>query len=83
MGMSTLTERDQRILGFESQHPATGAAKNDAIRTQLGLSPVRYYQLLSRLADSARALQHDPVLVHRVRRMGDLFARERCERTAP
>ncbi|MGV1033849.1 MAG: DUF3263 domain-containing protein [Microbacteriaceae bacterium] len=81
--MTRLSERDEQLLNFESRFPTPGVAKNDAIRTQLGLSPVRYYQMVSRAVDSVEALQHDPVLVHRVRRLGVTYARQRQERTAP
>ncbi|MCP9975296.1 DUF3263 domain-containing protein [Streptomyces somaliensis] len=48
--------------------PGPGA-KERAIREQLDLSPVRYYQLLNALLDDERALAHDPVTVNRLRRL--------------
>ena len=74
---------DARVLAFEQAHPQIGPAKNEAIRSQLGLTPVRYYQLVARLAESAEALQSDPVLVHRLRRLREQHARERDDRAVP
>ncbi|TXS57743.1 DUF3263 domain-containing protein [Streptomyces sp. t39] len=51
--------------------PARHGAKERAIREQLGMSPVRYYQLLNALLDDRRALAHDPVTVNRLRRVRD------------
>lgn len=46
----------------------TAGAKDDAIRG-LGLSPVRYYQLLTQMLGTEAALAHDPVTVNRLRRL--------------
>lgn len=78
-----LSDDEIAVLRFEDTHPQLGAAKNEAIRSQLGLSPVRYYQKLTRLTDSVEALQWDPVLVHRLRRMRDQHIRDRHDRAAP
>lgn len=64
-----LTERDLTILAFEAQWGAHTAAKEEAVRGELAMSPARYYQLLSRLIDDADALAHDPMLIHRLRRL--------------
>ncbi|MEW1722855.1 DUF3263 domain-containing protein [Streptomyces sp. NPDC093109] len=64
-----LSDRDRAILAMESRGwPGTGA-KERAIRERLGLSPTRYYQLLSALLDDPRAAEHDPVTVNRLRRV--------------
>lgn len=78
-----LSEDDFVMLRFEAEHPGIGAAKNEAIRSQLLQSPIRYYQKLSRLADSVEALQFDPVLVHRIRRIREQQQHEREHRVAP
>ena len=70
-GRVPLSDRDLVLLDFEARWGAHGAAKEEAIRDQLALSPARYYQLLGRLVDDADALAHDPMLVHRLRRMRD------------
>jgi hypothetical protein len=64
-----LDERDQRILAFERQWWRQAGAKEQAIRDTFGLSTTRYYQLLNALLDDPRALEHDPVVVQRLRRL--------------
>lgn len=69
--MTVLSELAQAILDLERgwwHHPG---AKDAAIRDRLGLSPLRYYQLLGALIDNPAALAHDPVLVNRLRRLRD------------
>ncbi len=68
-GCVALTDRDRTILDFEARWGRHGAAKEEAVREELALSPARYYQLLDRLIDDADALAHAPMLVHRLRRM--------------
>ncbi|MGO2746399.1 DUF3263 domain-containing protein [Microbacterium sp.] len=66
---ATLTDRDRAILALEAAWPRHGGAKEEAIRRTLGMSPARYYQLLDRLIDTEQALEHDPLLVRRLRRL--------------
>ena len=56
--------------------PGPGA-KERAIREELGMSPVRYYQLLNALLDDERALAYDPVTVNRLRRVREARRGER------
>jgi len=69
--LGDLTDRDRAILALEVSWPRHNGAKEEAIRTQLGMSPARYYQLLGRLIDTEQALEHDPLLVRRLRRIRD------------
>ena len=64
-----LTDRDRAVLALEARAWRTPGAKEAAIREQLGLAPVRYYQVLNGLLDRPEALAHDPVLVNRLRRL--------------
>ena len=64
-----LDERGQQILAFERQWWRQSGAKEQAIRDTFGLSATRYYQLLNALLDDPRALEHDPVVVQRLRRL--------------
>lgn len=73
-----LSDRDLTLLDFEARWGAHSAAKEEAVRTELGFTPARYYQLLGRLVDDADALAHDPLLMHRLRRM-----REARDRLSP
>ncbi|MFI2348645.1 DUF3263 domain-containing protein [Streptomyces sp. NPDC019443] len=66
-----LSERDRAVLAMEQTSWPGPGAKERAIREQLGISPVRYYQLLNALIDDERALAHDPVTVNRLRRVRD------------
>lgn len=64
-----LTDRDRAVLALEARTWRTPGAKEAAIREQLGLAPVRYYQLLNGLLDRPAALAHDAVLINRLRRI--------------
>lgn len=73
-------ERDRAILDFERewwQHPG---AKEDAIRQTFGLSPARYYQVLTLLIDSEDALAYDPMLIKRLQRSRDERRKTREDR---
>jgi hypothetical protein len=64
--VDTLTQ--QTILALEGKFFRTAGAKEEAIRA-MGLSPVRYYQLLNQLLSDDAAYRQDPVLVKRLRRI--------------
>ncbi|MEU2929807.1 DUF3263 domain-containing protein [Streptomyces sp. NPDC007251] len=72
-----LGPREHAILALERRAFPGPGAKERAIREQLGLSPVRYYQLLNALLDDERALASDPVTVNRLRRVREARRRER------
>ncbi|MBW6432890.1 DUF3263 domain-containing protein [Actinoplanes hulinensis] len=73
----TLTERELEILAFEGRWWKHAGAKEQAIRDTFGLSSTRYYQILNGLLDNPAALEHDPVLVGRLRRLRSARARGR------
>ncbi|WP_326722295.1 DUF3263 domain-containing protein [Streptomyces sp. NBC_00243] len=75
--MEELNPRERGILAMERRGFAGPGAKERAIREQLGLAPVRYYQLLNVLLDDPRALAHDPVTVNRLRRVREARRGER------
>jgi hypothetical protein len=77
-----LTDRDLAILAFEGEWFRHVGAKEEAIRSDLGISPARYYQLHGRLIDSTEAQQHDAMLVKRLRRMRDARLAGRAARAA-
>ncbi len=72
-----LSERDRQILAFEQKWWKHAGSKEQAIRDSFGLSSTRYYQLLNGLLDNPAALEHDPVLVGRLRRLRSTRARTR------
>lgn len=74
---SGLDERERSILAFELEHWAHAGAKEDAIRTQFGLTSGRYYQLLNALIDSPAAYVYDPQLVRRLQRVREARMAER------
>lgn len=64
-----LTDRDRAILDFETAWWQQRGAKEDAIRAQFDLSPIRYTQLLNQLLDRPEALAYSPTVVNRLRRI--------------
>lgn len=66
-----LEERDQKILTFERSWWRFAGAKEEAIASQFQLTATRYYQILNSLLDDPAALEFDPILVKRLRRMRD------------
>ncbi|MGW1889896.1 DUF3263 domain-containing protein [Streptomyces sp. NPDC002004] len=77
MDEGDLSERDREVLALERRGWPTAGAKERAIREELGMAPVRYYQLLNALLDDPRALAHDPVTVNRLRRVREARRAER------
>jgi hypothetical protein len=75
-----LTERELQILEFERQWWRYAGAKEQAIRELFDCSATRYYQLLNALIDNPAALQADPMLVKRLRRMRSARQRARSAR---
>ncbi|MFC7757000.1 DUF3263 domain-containing protein [Catellatospora bangladeshensis] len=75
-----LDERERHILAFEKQWWRHAGAKEQAIRDGFGLSATRYYQLLNALLDNPAALELEPVLVARLRRLRGSRARTRSTR---
>lgn len=67
--LAGLTERERQIIDFERQWWKYAGAKEQAIKDLFDLSATRYYQLLNELIDTQEALEHDPMLVKRLRRM--------------
>ena len=64
-----LSERDRAVLGFERQWWKYSGAKEAAIRELFDMSATRYYQLINSLIDTPVALEFDPMMVKRLRRM--------------
>lgn len=64
-----LTDRERAILDFEAGWWQQRGAKEDAIRAQFDVSPVRYTQLLNQLLDRPEALAYSPTVVNRLRRI--------------
>lgn len=75
-----LSERDREILDFERQWWKYAGSKEQAIHDLFDLSATRYYQLLNAIIDRSEALEYDPMLVKRLRRMRASRQRARSAR---
>lgn len=65
----SLTDLELGVLEFERQWWKLPMAKEQAIRETFEISGPQYYQLLNALIDRQVALEADPLLVKRLRRM--------------
>lgn len=74
-----LTDRDRAILDFERSWWTEAGPKDTAIRERFELSGTRYYQLLTELLDDPAALEYDPLLIRRLRRVRERRRRARVE----
>ena len=72
--------RDREILAFERQWWKYAGAKEQAIKELFDMSATRYYQVLNALIDSSEALEADPMLVKRLRRLRASRQRARSAR---
>jgi Protein of unknown function (DUF3263) len=75
-----LTERDVEILDFERSWWKHAGVKEQAIRERFDMSATRYYQLLNDLLENPAALNYDPILVKRLRRLRTYRQRQRVAR---
>lgn len=75
-----LSERDAEVLAFERQWWKYAGAKEQAIRDRFDMSATRYYQVLNALIDRDEALEADPLLVKRLRRLRSTRQRARAAR---
>jgi hypothetical protein len=64
-----LSELDTKIIDFERQWWRYAGAKEQAIKDLFGLSATAYYQALNTLLDNPAALETDPLLIKRLRRL--------------
>jgi len=77
---SELSDRDREIIAFERQWWKYAGAKEQAIRELFDMSATRYYQVLNALIDSPAALEADPMLIKRLRRLRASRQRARSAR---
>ena len=77
---ASLSERDREIIAFERQWWKYAGAKEQAIRVLFDMSATRYYQVLNALIDSPAALEADPMLIKRLRRLRASRQRARSAR---
>jgi hypothetical protein len=79
VGLMGLAVRDRAILDFERCWWTRSGTKEAAIRTELGVSGTRYYELLRALVDDAAAYDYDPLTVKRLRRQRERRRRDRID----
>ena len=79
---SSLSDLEERILGFERNWWQYAGAKEGAIKELFNLTPPRYYQLLNDLMDREDALLASPMLVKRLRRLRQARTNARSGRLA-
>ncbi|SDU78890.1 DUF3263 domain-containing protein [Arcanobacterium phocae] len=72
-----LTEIERRILALEESWWTIAQTKDRAIEQELGMTPMRYYILLSRMLEEERVWRARPQLVDRLRRLRDKRTNER------
>lgn len=58
----------EALLDLEAKHPQNTAAKEEAIRATLRLSPAKYYLYLHAIINTTEALEYDAITVNQVRR---------------
>ena len=75
-----LDDRARAILDFERNWWRSIGPKERAVRERFGMSAARYHQLLSTLLDQPEALEYDPMLVRRLRRLREARRRKRFAR---
>ncbi|MDO5025105.1 MAG: DUF3263 domain-containing protein [Trueperella sp.] len=72
-----LSELETRILEVERSWWRIAKTRDQAIREHVGITPTRYYLLLSQMLDSPRVWRADPALIGRLRELRDQRLAER------
>lgn len=75
--MEELTDTERAMLDLERHWWKFAGAKDRRIRDLFDLNSTSYYRILNALIDRPEALAHDPVLVHRLRRLRTARAKQR------
>jgi hypothetical protein len=75
-----LSDRDRAMLDFERQWWRYAGSKEQAVRELFDMSATRYYQVLNALIDRPEAVEYDPMLVKRLRRLRSARQRQRTAR---
>ena len=78
--MAELTDQEIQILDFERSWWKHAGVKEQAIKERFEMSATRYYQLLNELLENPAALEHDPILVKRLKRLRTYRQRQRVAR---
>jgi hypothetical protein len=76
----SLSERDVEMLDFERSWWKHAGVKEQAIKDRFDMSATRYYQLLNDLLEQPEAIEYDPILVKRLKRLRVYRQRQRVAR---
>ncbi|WP_176697192.1 DUF3263 domain-containing protein [Microbacterium sp. 3J1] len=71
----------ERLLAFEAAHPTHSPARDELIRRELGITPIRYAVLLIRAAESVDGIAAQPITARLVRERAQWRAEVRERRT--
>ena len=77
-----LSEQERAILAFEGKWWTLPGEKDALVQERFGLAPAGYAAVLADLLDRPDALDHDPLVVRRLRRLRDRNRRARTDGTA-
>lgn len=75
-----LNQRDLDILDFERTWWKHAGVKEQAIKERFEMSATRYYQVLNELLEQPAAMEYDPILVKRLKRLRVYRQRQRVAR---
>ncbi len=78
--MEGLGKRDVDILDFERSWWKHAGVKEQAIKERFDMSATRYYQILNELLENPAAMDYDPILVKRLKRLRVYRQRQRVAR---
>ncbi len=78
--MAQLEQRDMDILDFERSWWKHAGVKEQAIKERFEMSATRYYQILNELLEQPAAMEYDPILVKRLKRLRVYRQRQRVAR---
>lgn len=77
-----MIDREQAILDFERSWWTRDGLKDAMVRELFQADLASYYQTLNELLDRPDALEYDPLVVRRLRRLRDRRRRARVDSTA-
>ena len=78
--MDELTQQDLDMLDFERTWWKHAGVKEQAIKERFEVSATKYYQLLNDLLEHPAAMEYDPILVKRLKRLRVYRQRQRVAR---
>ena len=78
--MEALTQRDIDVLDFERSWWKHAGVKEQAIKERFEMSATKYYQVLNELLENPAAMEYDPILVKRLKRLRVYRQRQRVAR---